>query len=50
MAYLLQHLLTDSAARRLPDDMLPDVVEFCEALTRTSTGKVDRARLAGHDR
>jgi acyl-coenzyme A synthetase/AMP-(fatty) acid ligase len=26
--------------------MVPDVVEFCEALPRTSTGKVDRARFA----
>jgi acyl-coenzyme A synthetase/AMP-(fatty) acid ligase len=25
---------------------VPDVVEFCEALPRTSTGKVDRAALA----
>jgi amino acid adenylation domain-containing protein len=33
--------------RRLPGYMVPDVVEFCEALPRTSTGKVDRARLAG---
>src|SRR5262249_41881304 len=33
--------------RRLPRYMVPDVVEFCEALPRTSTGKVDRARLAG---
>ena len=34
--------------RRLPGYMVPDVVEFCEALPRTSTGKVDRARLAAH--
>jgi acyl-coenzyme A synthetase/AMP-(fatty) acid ligase len=27
---------------------VPDMVEFCEALPRTSTGKIDRARLAGH--
>jgi acyl-coenzyme A synthetase/AMP-(fatty) acid ligase len=27
--------------------MVPDVVEFCEALPRTSTGKIDRALLAG---
>ena len=33
--------------RRLPRYMVPDMVEFCEALPRTSTGKVDRARLAG---
>jgi acyl-coenzyme A synthetase/AMP-(fatty) acid ligase len=25
---------------------VPDVVEFCEALPRTSTGKVDRAQFA----
>ncbi len=33
--------------RMLPRYMVPDVVEFCEALPRTSTGKVDRARLRG---
>jgi acyl-CoA synthetase (AMP-forming)/AMP-acid ligase II len=32
--------------QRLPGYMVPDAVEFCEALPRTSTGKVDRARLA----
>jgi len=32
--------------RLLPRYMVPDVVEFCEALPRTSTGKVDRTRLA----
>lgn len=32
--------------RRLPGYMVPDVVEFCEALPRTSTGKVDRTGLA----
>ena len=31
---------------RLPRYMVPDAVEFCEALPRTSTGKVDRAGLA----
>ena len=45
MAYLLQRLLTDSAVR-LPGYMVPDVGEFCEALPRTSTGKVDRTQLA----
>jgi amino acid adenylation domain-containing protein len=34
--------------QRLPGYMVPDLVEFCEALPRTSTGKVDRARLVGH--
>jgi acyl-coenzyme A synthetase/AMP-(fatty) acid ligase len=48
MAYLLQRLLTDGTARRLPVYMMPDVVEFCEALPRTSTDKVDRAQVAGH--
>jgi amino acid adenylation domain-containing protein len=38
---VLEHCL-----RRLPRYMVPDVVEFCDALPRTSTGKVDRARLA----
>jgi amino acid adenylation domain-containing protein len=32
--------------QRLPSYMVPDTVEFCETLPRTSTGKVDRARLA----
>ncbi len=32
--------------RRLPGYMVPDVIEFCEALPRTSTGKVDRTQLA----
>ena len=31
---------------RLPGYMVPDVLEFCQALPRTSTGKIDRARLA----
>jgi len=38
---VLEHCL-----RRLPGYMVPDVVEFCEALPRTSTGKVDRPQLA----
>ena len=37
-----------TAAGGCPAYMVPDVVEFCEALPRTSTGKVDRAGLAGH--
>ena len=36
----------DHCRRRLPGYMVPDVVEFLEALPRTSTGKVDRAGLA----
>jgi amino acid adenylation domain-containing protein len=34
--------------RRLPGYMVPDIVEFLGALPRTSNGKIDRARLAGH--
>jgi amino acid adenylation domain-containing protein len=37
--------LLEHCRRLLPRYMVPDVVEFCEALPRTSTGKVDRARL-----
>jgi acyl-coenzyme A synthetase/AMP-(fatty) acid ligase len=37
-----------TAAGDCPGYMVPDVVEFCEALPRTSTGKVDRAGLARH--
>jgi acyl-CoA synthetase (AMP-forming)/AMP-acid ligase II len=36
--------------RHLPGYMVPDVVELCEALPRTSTGKVDRAGLTEHGR
>ena len=38
----------DHCRRRLPDYMVPDVVEFCEELPRTTNGKVDRVLLAGH--
>jgi acyl-CoA synthetase (AMP-forming)/AMP-acid ligase II len=38
--------VVDHCRRRLPGYMVPDVVEFREALPRTSNGKVDRVRLA----
>ena len=38
----------DHCRRRLPDYMVPDVVEFYEELPRTTNGKVDRVLLAGH--
>jgi amino acid adenylation domain-containing protein len=38
--------LLEHCRRRLPGYMVPDVVEFCDTLPRTSTGKVDRGRLA----
>jgi amino acid adenylation domain-containing protein len=43
---LTREEVLDHCRRQLPGYMVPDVVEFCEALPRTSTGKVDRARLA----
>jgi amino acid adenylation domain-containing protein len=43
---LTREEVLDHCRRRLPGYMVPDVVELCEALPRTSNGKVDRARLA----
>jgi amino acid adenylation domain-containing protein len=43
---LTREEVLDHCRRRLPGYMVPDVVEFCEALPRNSNGKVDRARLA----
>jgi amino acid adenylation domain-containing protein len=45
---LTREEVLEHCRQRLPGYMVPDVVEFCEALPRTSTGKIDRARLAGH--
>jgi L-proline---[L-prolyl-carrier protein] ligase len=36
----------DHCRQWLPSYMVPDVLEFREALPRTSTGKVDRVGLA----
>jgi len=47
-AGLTRQDVLDHCRRRLPGYMVPDVVEFLGALPRTSTGKVDRARLAEH--
>ena len=47
---LTREQVLDHCRRRLPAYMVPDVVEFCEVLPRTSTGKVDRVRLAEHGR
>ena len=44
---LTREQVLEHCRQRLPAYMVPDVVEFYEALPRTSTGKVDRARLAG---
>jgi amino acid adenylation domain-containing protein len=43
---LTREEVLDHCRRRLPAYMVPDVVEFCEALPRTSTDKIDRALLA----
>ena len=42
---LTREEVLDHCRRRLPGYMVPDVVEFCQSLPRTSTGKVDRTRL-----
>jgi acyl-coenzyme A synthetase/AMP-(fatty) acid ligase len=42
---LTREEVLDHCRRRLPGYMVPDVVEFCRALPRTSTGKIDRAGL-----
>jgi amino acid adenylation domain-containing protein len=38
--------LVRSCTERIPHYMLPDSFEFCTALPKTSTGKIDRRRLA----
>jgi acyl-CoA synthetase (AMP-forming)/AMP-acid ligase II len=45
---LTREEVLDHCRRRLPGYMVPDVVEFRQALPRNSNGKVDRARLAQH--
>jgi amino acid adenylation domain-containing protein len=44
---LTRENVLDHCRRWLPSYMVPDIVEFREALPRTSTGKVDRVGLAG---
>jgi L-proline---[L-prolyl-carrier protein] ligase len=38
--------LHEHCASRLPQYMIPERIEVCEALPKTSTGKIDRVRLA----
>jgi amino acid adenylation domain-containing protein len=45
---LTREEVLDHCRRHLPAYMVPDVVEFSDVLPKTSTGKVDRARLAAH--
>jgi amino acid adenylation domain-containing protein len=47
---LTREAVLDHCRRRLPAYMMPDVVEFREALPRTSTGKVDLAGLQSTDK
>jgi amino acid adenylation domain-containing protein len=48
---LTREEVVDHCRRRLPAYMVPDVVEFRDALPRNSNGKVDRTRLLEqHDR
>ena len=44
---LTREQVLDHCRQWLPSYMLPDIVEVRDALPRTSTGKVDRAGLAG---
>jgi acyl-coenzyme A synthetase/AMP-(fatty) acid ligase len=38
--------LQQHCAIKVPKYMIPEVIEFCEELPKTSTGKIDRVRLA----
>ena len=38
--------LQSHCASRIPSYMIPELIEFCETLPKTSTGKIDRVRLA----
>jgi L-proline---[L-prolyl-carrier protein] ligase len=46
---LTREEVLDHCRRRLPSYMVPDVVEFRDALPRNSNGKVDRTGLIKHD-
>jgi len=37
--------LTEHCASKLPQYMIPERIELCESLPKTSTGKIDRVRL-----
>jgi acyl-coenzyme A synthetase/AMP-(fatty) acid ligase len=43
---LTRENVLDHCRQWLPEYMVPDIVEFREALPRTSTGKIDGAGLA----
>jgi amino acid adenylation domain-containing protein len=45
-ASLTRREVLEHCRQRLPGYMVPDVVELCDELPRTSTGKVDRTLLA----
>jgi len=37
--------LQQHCATRIPKYMIPDLIEFCDSLPKTSTGKIDRVSL-----
>jgi amino acid adenylation domain-containing protein len=41
--------LQQHCAARIPKYMIPDLIEFCEILPKTSTGKIDRVSLVQRD-
>ncbi len=44
-----QATLQSHCARTLPRYMVPETIEFRRELPRTSSGKVDRRALSGHE-
>jgi len=42
--------LQQFCATRIPKYMIPELIEFCDSLPKTSTGKIDRVRLAQDSR
>jgi amino acid adenylation domain-containing protein len=40
--------LQKHCATRIPKYMIPELIEFCDSLPKTSTGKIDRVRLLDH--
>jgi len=41
--------LQQHCAARIPKYMIPDLIEFCDSLPKTSTGKIDRVSLVRSD-
>jgi amino acid adenylation domain-containing protein len=45
-ASLTREAIESQCAQKLPRYMIPEIIEFCKALPRTSTGKTDKKMLA----